>query len=208
MASGASWRSGRSPADLVKNLLRRRKRMEEMQSTAAGQAALVIESELKKRVFVAKRVSRQDSGQPKDISPGNKVPYESRTRTTPTEGIVRVRLVAFWSKVRVKGSELAGAILRAYSSSGRPDELFRKGLWVKAKGAARNAARHFVEFARHGRLQSWAMRADKGFQFARHAVRIRDVKILERLQMGAALKASQDRIRKIWERAFKDGMQQ
>lgn len=198
------WGRGNDPAALIKKMMARKARMAEMHKTAIGQAALVVESELAKRVWLAKKVNVQDTGTGKELSPSQKLPYDSRTQTTDSGAVARFKLTSFWSRVRLNGV-LAAGLLRAFAAAGRSDELFRKGLWLRFKGAAKSAARHFVEFARHGRLQAWAQRPEKGQQFIKHAVRIKDLTAMDKLQMGGALKASESRIRAIWERATKEG---
>lgn len=198
------WGRGKSPADLIAKMQSRKARMAEFHKTAIGQAALVVEGELAKRVWIPKKVNLQDSGTGKDIVPAQKRPFDSRTQTTESGAIARFKLTAFWSRVRLNGA-LAVGLLRAFSAAGRSNELFRQGLWVRFKGAARGAVRHFVEFARHGRLQAWSQRPDKGQQFIRHAVRIKDLTVMDKLQMSGALRASEARIRAIWERATKEG---
>ena len=188
-----AWKSGRRPSVFGARMRKKKLAMAREAPPAVARAVGVVEKELRARVFPARRVNKQDSATGKAQVSGSRNPISKRVESRGTAWTGTISLVSHWTSARTK------AVLAVMASIGKRDQLFRKGLIVKNSQGKR------ILFASAPRLGRWAFRQDRGFQFERHVVYLKEKEALRRLQRAPAVNKSTDRIRQIWQIATQRG---
>lgn len=193
------WK-GQTPEQLARKFRTRARRFRQLQSDVVKEIGRELDREVNDRTFISSKLNAQDApgGTARGL-PRNRA-ATVRTEATDASASAKVTIKSFWSKARL-GGQLLRLVLAALASVGKRDSIFRKGLWVKAK----DGTRRFVDFARHGGLQRWAFRSDKGQQYIRHTVRIGDASLLARLIFRPTLAATRAKLLGIWRKALHEG---
>lgn len=146
---------------------------------ALGEAATELESDIKSRVFPARRVSRQDAPGGVSISLSGRSPV--RTRIQKAQRTATVSVQRHWTPARTAGvkATLGDRLLR------------RRGLYIAPRF-------EFVTFSQDPALLRWAQRPDKGQQLYRHVVRLNKPEHIRLLQISPGAREAFPKITRVW----------
>lgn len=168
---------------------RRAKQVEEAVGASMAEAAKIVKVESDNRVFIPRRISKQDApgGRAQQLTGRSPV----RTKVDAKNRRAFIRLATHYTRARTRG------IIALYRRLGLASELLRKSLIVQGRRRA---------FRSNPRLLAWARRPEKGLQEQRHVVRLSSAKAREDLILAPALAASEERVVQVWRRAVKRGL--
>lgn len=176
---GLTFSGGR---ELQRKLKRQEREMKRAQAGALGEAATVMERDMRSRVFPVRRVSKQDAPAGRTISLAGQSPV--RTTVTPSRGEAVVRVNRHWTTARTP------AVQSVFARFGLADKLVRKGLYVSRD-------HDFIKFSdpANPNLIKWAT---KRGQVRRHVVRLSDPRVISALQVKPTVSQAFPKIHRIW----------
>ena len=160
------------------SLTRKRNAVNSGLKSATILATDLVRQGAERRILMPRRLNAQDSSAPRNLS--GRRPLYVRLDSDGMAGYVGVR--THWTPARTAGA------FHVFSKLGKEGGLVRNGLWINpqnyVKGADGKFAGHnrgkyenrdglkFIRFSRHPNLLPWALKANKGRQLFRHAVRM------------------------------------
>lgn len=186
------WGSN-SPQKLRAAFQAQKRKMERERHGALGKAVSVFEEELKRRVYPARKINKQDAPGGRERSLSRRTPVRVKIDSGSRRAIVSI--LAHWTFARARGGE--SAVESVFRRVGQAEELQRKALIVKGKR---------LPFKRYPKLEKWAHRRDKGEQYRRHTVRIQSAKAMAILQMDPTVKRTAPKFKQIAQEAFRKGL--
>ena len=168
---------------LERKLRAQQRAVKRAEEGALGEAATVLEADIKRRVYPAKRVSKQDAPAGRAVQLAGRSPVATRIERSKSTATVRV--ARHWTTARTP------AVRATFARLGLADRLTRKGLYVTRD-------HEFVRFSSEPGLLKWAMRADKGQQYFRHVVRLTDPRAIGALQVKPGAAEAFPKASRIW----------
>ncbi|TXH16686.1 MAG: hypothetical protein E6R03_05080 [Hyphomicrobiaceae bacterium] len=186
----------RSPKLLISKLEKIKKQVVRETAGETGQVVRVLDNQTKRRVFPAKKVSKQDSPTGLDFrQSGNKSSNVQVDWRVNADGIViKVGVLGHYTGARTPG------VVNIMNRMGRAQQLLRTGLTVRRKSGTLQR----LQFSTHPSLLVWAEREDKGQQFRRHVVLL-DKAMMAALILGPVIANNTKRIFAAWKRGFQKG---
>lgn len=198
----------RSPKLTVAKIQKIRRQVERETQGVTGTVTRALDTGLRKQLYPAARVSKQDSPAGRDERQGrNKTGLVQVSWSASSQGVsIKARVTGHYTGARTP------AIQGVMRYLGRQRELKRESLLVvpgrrgvRARDRIAQGGRvHRVEFAQAPRLAVWAQRENKGLQALRHVVLL-DRQILDALIMSPVLKKRRNSIINAWKRGLKQG---
>lgn len=168
---------------LQRKLKAKQRAMEREAAGALGEAASELESDIKSRVFPAKRVSQQDAPAGRAISLSGRSPVQTKIQRAQRTATVKVQ--RHWTPARTPA-------IRAIVG---PRGLERRGLYVQD---LTTFTFRFVSFREEPNLLRWARRPDKGRQYLRHVVRLRKPEWIRQIAVSPGAREAFPKITRIW----------
>lgn len=165
---------------LQAKLRAKERELKRAEAGALGEAATVLETDIKARVFPVRGVSKQDAPGGRTISLAGRSPVSTTIDRSKSTAVVRVS--RHWTTARTPA--VRGVLTRL----GLADRLTRKGLYV-------GRDEEFVRFDREPHLLAWARARG---QVQRHKVRLSDPAAIRVLQVAPAAAQAFPRINRIW----------
>lgn len=165
---------------LQRKLRAKEREMKRAELGALGEAATVLEKDIKARVFPVRRVSKQDAPGGRTISLAGVSPV--RTTIDRAKSTAAVRVARHWTTARTP------AVRAVLTRFGQGAKLTRKGLYV-------GRDEEFVRFDREPRLLAWARARG---QVQRHKVRLSNPAAIKALQVAPAAAQAYPKIHRIW----------
>lgn len=189
----ARWTKG--PKLLADRLQKIQRKVVRATAGETGVAVRRMDSQLKKRTFPAKQISKQDSpsGQDQKLP---KVAAHSVDWTSNQNGIV-IKLVA--KAIYTAARTLA--IISVFARLGRANQLVRDSLLVRRR---RGGPIKRISLNADPKLKAWAERPERGRQIRRHVV-LADKPVLAILSVGPTVEKSQRALLAAWKRGLKNG---
>lgn len=165
---------------LQRRLRAQERDMKRAEAGALGEAATVLEKDIKARVFPVRRVSKQDAPAGRTISLAGRSPVT--TTINKVKSTAAVRVSRHWTTARTP------AVRSVLTRTGQAAKLVRKGLYV-------GRDEEFVRFDREPKLLAWARARG---QVQRHKVRLSEPASIKALQVAPAAAQAFPRIHRIW----------
>lgn len=165
-------------------------------SATAAKALTELETQVKKRAKVARRVNQQDNPRGA-FTQSTAPPISGRAGQTGDTAFAKVAIRPFWTSAR------STAIKAILTTLGLIPSLFRRSLLVVRGGRRRYPGRAAVRMSLRGTpgLARWAARADKGSQYLAHVMRLKG-EALRRLVAVPSVKAAAPKVLSDWRQAM------
>lgn len=170
--------------EFQRKLKAKERAMQREQAGALGEAVTAVEQDIKRRVFPAKRVNKQDAPGGSVVNLAGRSPVSTTIKRSAGTAVVRVS--RHWTPARTAG------VRSTFQAVGLGAKLERRGLYIGG---------NFVLFSRDPGLKKWAHRPEKGNQYLRHVVRLSEPQVIGRMMVRPGAREAFPKVTKIWLRA-------
>lgn len=182
-----------SPQKFRSNLRTRQRVMERAAAGALGVGVTILEKELNRRIFPARRLNKQDAPGGRERTLSRRTPL--RIRIDVPARTATISILPHYVFIRSRSGR--SAVQAVLQRLGADEELLRTSLIVKGRR---------LSFRAHPKLEAWARRPDKGRQIQRHVARLARKEAFRILQMTPALIAAEPRFKDLARKAFRKGL--